>query len=182
MKTQAGSPQAKPQLIVRGRSPGAQTGTLSFGNLLLPCALGRSGRRAGKREGDGATPIGRFALREALYRADRLARPRTALPLRPIGVLDGWCDDPMDRNYNRRVRHPYPASAERLWRSDRLYDLVVVLGYNDCPRVAGRGSAVFMHVAGPGYAPTAGCIALRLADLKRLLEAVARGAVVTITN
>ena len=106
---------------------------------------------------------------------------RTALPLRSIGVLDGWCDDPLDRNYNRRVRHPYPASAERLWRSDHLYDLVVVLGYNDRPRVAGRGSAIFMHVAGPGYAPTAGCIALRLPDLKRLLEEVPRGAVVTIT-
>jgi L,D-peptidoglycan transpeptidase YkuD (ErfK/YbiS/YcfS/YnhG family) len=149
--------------------------------LRLPCALGRSGRRAGKREGDGATPIGSFAVREVFYRADRLARPRTALPLRPTAVLDGWCDEPLDRNYNRRVRHPYPASAERLWRSDHLYDLVVVLGYNDHPRVAGRGSAIFMHVAGPGYAPTAGCIALRLPDLKRLLEEVPRGAVVTVT-
>jgi L,D-peptidoglycan transpeptidase YkuD (ErfK/YbiS/YcfS/YnhG family) len=154
---------------------------LSFGGLRLPCALGRSGRRVVKREGDGATPIGSFAVREAFYRADRLARPRTALPLRPIGVLDGWCDDPLDRNYNRRVRHPYPASAERLWRSDRLYDLVVVLGYNDRPRIAGRGSAIFMHVAGPGFAPTAGCIALRLPDLKRLLEEIPRGAVVTVT-
>ena len=96
-------------------------------------------------------------------------------------MLDGWCDDPVDRNYNRRVRHPYPASAERLWRSDHLYDLVVVLGYNDRPRVAGRGSAIFMHVAGPGFAPTEGCVALRLPDLKRLLEEVPRGAVVTIT-
>jgi L,D-peptidoglycan transpeptidase YkuD (ErfK/YbiS/YcfS/YnhG family) len=181
MKTRGGSPQAIPQLIVRGRSAGAQTGTLSFGGLRLPCALGRSGRRAAKREGDGATPIGSFAVREVFYRADRLARPRTALPLRPIAALDGWCDDPLDRNYNRRVRHPYPASAERLWRSDHLYDLVVVLGYNDHPRVAGRGSAIFVHVAGPGYAPTAGCIALRLPDLKRLLEEVPRGAVVTIT-
>src|SRR5688572_16100917 len=181
MKTQGGGPQAIPQLIVRGRSPGAQTGTLYFGGLRVACALGRSGRRVGKREGDGATPIGSFAVREAFYRPDRLARPRTALPLRPIGVRDGWCDDPLDRNYNRRVRHPYPASAERLWRPDHLYDLVVVLGYNDHPRVAGRGSAIFVHVAGPGYAPTAGCIALRLPDLKRLLEEVPRGAVVTIT-
>ena len=181
MKTQGGNPQTIPQLIVRGRSPGAQTGTLSFGGRRLPCALGRSGRRVVKREGDGATPIGSFAVREAFYRADRLARPRTALPLRPIDVLDGWCDDPLDRNYNRRVRHPYPVSAERLWRSDHLYDLVVVLGYNDRPRIAGRGSAIFMHVAGSGFAPTAGCIALRLPDLKRLLEEVPRGAVVTVT-
>jgi L,D-peptidoglycan transpeptidase YkuD (ErfK/YbiS/YcfS/YnhG family) len=181
MKTQRTSPQAIAQLIVRARSPGAQTGTLSFGPLRLPCALGRSGRRALKREGDGATPIGSFAIREAFYRADRLARPPTALPLRPIGLSDGWCDDPLDRNYNRRVRHPYPTSAERLWRSDHLYDLVVVLGYNDRPRVAGRGSAIFMHVAGPGFAPTAGCIALCLPDLQRLLEEVPRGAVVTIT-
>src|SRR3989338_8301985 len=111
MKSHSRSPQVVPQLIVRGLSAGAQKGILTCGNLRLPCVLGRSGRRPEKREGDGATPIGSFVLRRALYRPDRLMRPRTSLRLRPIGVLDGWCDDPLDRNYNRPVRHPYPASA-----------------------------------------------------------------------
>ncbi len=82
---------------------------------------------------------------------------------------DGWCDAVSDRNYNRPVQHPYSASAERLWRDDALYDLVIVLGYNDHPRRQGLGSAIFMHVARPDYAPTEGCIALRPADLRRFL-------------
>ncbi len=109
-------------------------------------------------------------MRAVLYRPDRVRRPRTRLPVRPIRPHDGWCDAPADRNYNRPVRHPYPASAERLWRADGLYDVVVVLGYNDRPRVRGRGSAIFMHVARPGYAPTEGCIALARPHLLRLLE------------
>ena len=91
--------------------------------------------------------------------------------MRAIRPRDGWCDAPADRNYNRPVRHPYPASAERLWRADGLYDVVVVLGYNDRPRVRGRGSAIFMHVARPGYAPTEGCIALARPHLLRVLDA-----------
>jgi L,D-peptidoglycan transpeptidase YkuD (ErfK/YbiS/YcfS/YnhG family) len=103
-------------------------------------------------------------------------RPRARLPLRPIRPNDGWCDDPADRNYNRPVRHPYPASAERLWRQDHLYDVVVLLTHNVRPRVRGRGSAVFMHVARPGYAPTEGCIALRRGHLLALVQWLGPGA------
>jgi L,D-peptidoglycan transpeptidase YkuD (ErfK/YbiS/YcfS/YnhG family) len=173
MKSHANRPQCAPQLLVRGLSGRAQRGILIYGNLRLPCALGRSGRRVGKREGDGATPIGCFALRQAYYRADRLQRPRTRLPISPLRADDGWCDAPYDRNYNRKVRHPYPASAEWLWRADHLYDLLVVAGYNDRPRVQGRGSAIFIHVAAPGLKPTEGCVALRRADLLRLISALA---------
>jgi L,D-peptidoglycan transpeptidase YkuD (ErfK/YbiS/YcfS/YnhG family) len=113
-----------------------------------------------KREGDGATPSGVWRLTQVLYRADRVQRPRTGLPVRPLKVDDGWCDAVGDRNYNRAVRHPYAASAERLWREDALYDVIVVLDHNQRPRVQGAGSAIFMHVARPGYRPTEGCIAL----------------------
>ena len=106
--------------------------------------------------------------------------PRTSLPARPVRPDQGWCDAAGDRNYNRPVRHPYPASAERLWRHDALYDLVVVLGYNDRPRVHGRGSAIFLHVAQPGYAPTEGCVALRRDHLVRLLAALRPGAMLCI--
>ena len=159
-----------------GVSAAATRGVVRLGGLAFPCALGRSGRSPRKREGDGATPVGRWRLMAVLYRPDRGRRPPSGLPVRPIRPDDGWCDAPADRNYNRPVRHPYPASAERLWRNDDLYDLVVVLSHNARPRVRGAGSAVFMHLARPGYRPTAGCIALRRPHLMRLLERVGTGA------
>jgi L,D-peptidoglycan transpeptidase YkuD (ErfK/YbiS/YcfS/YnhG family) len=180
MKTQGRSPLQAPKIVVRSLSAGATQGVVTYGNLRFPCALGRTGRRPGKREGDGATPTGEFALRSAHYRPDRLSRPQTSLSVHPLRPLDGWCDAADDRNYNRPVRRPYPASAEEMWRADGLYDLVVVMGYNDRPRVKGRGSAVFMHVARPGMRPTEGCVALARPHLLRLLQAVRRGAVVSV--
>lgn len=134
-------------------------------------AIGRAGLRTAeaKREGDGATPIGAWPLRRVLWRADRLAAPATRLPMAPLEPEDGWCDAPGDPNYNRPVRHPYPASAERLWREDRLYDVLAVLGYNDAPVRPGAGSAIFLHVAGDNYPSTEGCVAVALRDLRRVL-------------
>ena len=100
--------------------------------------------------------------------------------MRRIRRDDGWCDDPANRNYNRRVRLPYPASAERLWRDDELYDFVVVLGQNDVPRVRYRGSAIFMHMARPGFAPTEGCVALKPRDLRRLVAVLPRRSEIVI--
>lgn len=168
------------QLLVRRLSLAATRGVVEIGPLRLPCALGRSGSRALKREGDGASPIGLWPVREVLYRSDRMQRPITRLPLRPISSTDGWCDAVGDRNYNRRVQHPYGASAEEMMRTDALYDLVVVLGYNDRPRIQGRGSAIFMHVARPDWKPTAGCIGLRRCDLVRVVGFLDRSSKVLI--
>jgi len=121
-----------------------------------------------------ATPRGRFRLRAVFFHPDRGPRPRTALPLRATRTADGWCDTPSDRNYNRLVSLPYPARVERLRRDDGLYDVFAVLGYNDAPRVRNRGSAVFLHLAKPGFLPTEGCIALRESDLRRLLRVAGR--------
>lgn len=151
------------------RRASATTGHVAIGTLRFPCAIGRGGRRAVKREGDGATPLGPLPLLRVLYRADKGPRPRTGLPIGRIGSDDGWCDAPADPNYNRPVRHPYPASAERMSRADALYDIVVVLDHNIRPRARNRGSAIFMHLARPGYMPTEGCIALRGDHLRRLL-------------
>lgn len=133
------------------------------------CAIGRGGIRADKREGDGATPTGLFPLRRLLFRADRVNRPATGLPTRPIAPEDGWCDDPGHADYNRPIRLPHAARHERLWRDDHVYDLIVVIGHNDRPVAPGAGSAVFIHVARDGYAPTEGCVALAPADLLWLL-------------
>ena len=144
-------------------------GWLHQGAQRYRCALGRGGVRPDKREGDGATPAGLFPLRRLLYRADRLARPNSKLPMAEIQPTDGWCDDPGDAAYNRAVMLPHGASAESMWRSDELYDLVVITGHNDNPVVPGEGSAIFIHVASPDYGPTEGCVALARQDLLALL-------------
>ena len=164
-----------PKVRVSALSARSTRGLVRLGILNLPCALGRAGRRARKREGDGATPIGCWPAMQVLYRSDRVARPRTRLPTKAIGRTDGWCDAPADRNYNRPVEYPYGASAEALWRADDLYDVVVVLDCNVKPRVRGAGSAIFLHVAREGYAPTEGCIALRRRHLLLLLGRLLTG-------
>jgi L,D-peptidoglycan transpeptidase YkuD (ErfK/YbiS/YcfS/YnhG family) len=146
-------------------------GRLILRGQVFRAALGRSGVRALKQEGDGATPAGLLPLRRVLYRADRLAPPDTAVPVEPIAPYDGWCDDPSHADYNRMVHLPHEARHEELWRQDALYDIVGVLGWNDAPVVRGRGSAIFLHVARPDYAPTEGCIALALPDLRLVLAA-----------
>ncbi len=157
-------------LHVLALSRTATRGWIRAGSLLMPCALGRGGRSWRKREGDGATPSGTWLARQVLYRADRSPRPRTGLSTRPLRPDDGWCDAVADRNYNRHVRHPYPASAERLWRSDGVYDVIIVLDHNTRPRVRGAGSAIFIHLARQNFTPTEGCIALARRDLMLLLS------------
>lgn len=160
--------------------PSQHLGQLRLGALTFRCSIGRTGLRALKREGDGASPLGRHGLLSVLYRPDRVPRPRTGLPVRIIRETDGWCDAGGDRNYNRPVRMPYPASAEELWRADGLYDIVVVVDYNVRRRGRGHGSAIFMHVAEAGYGPTAGCVALRRDHLTRLLAALTRRSILAI--
>jgi L,D-peptidoglycan transpeptidase YkuD (ErfK/YbiS/YcfS/YnhG family) len=148
-------------------------GYLSFLGQRYRCTLGRGGIVVDKREGDGATPAGVFPLRRLLYRPDRLAPPECALTAAPLRPDDGWCDAPADPAYNRQVRLPYPSSAEKLWRQDHLYDLIVVLGFNDDPAIPGRGSAIFLHVARPDWGTTEGCLALAPTDLVAVLSGVA---------
>ena len=147
-------------------------GWLELGGRKVRCALGPAGviRAADKREGDGASPAGVWPLRRLLYRADKGGPPATALAAAPIAADDGWCDAPGDPAYNRAVKLPYPARAEQMWREDEVYDLVVVLGHNDDPPVVGMGSAIFLHLARPDYAPTHGCVALAREDLEALLK------------
>jgi L,D-peptidoglycan transpeptidase YkuD (ErfK/YbiS/YcfS/YnhG family) len=129
------------------------------------CAVGRAGLAQKQREGDGITPVGLWPLRRVLYRADRVVRPRCVLSVSPIAPHDGWCDAPDDPDYNRLVRLPHRASAEAMWREDHLYDVVVVVGYNDDPVIAGKGSAIFLHLARADFGATVGCVALALPDL-----------------
>ncbi len=139
------------------------------------CAIGRGGIHLEKKEGDGVTPIGDWVLRRIFYRPDRISPPTTALPIAPIAIDDGWCDAPGDPRYNILIKRPYPASHEAMWRDDHLYDLVVILGHNDNPPIAGQGSAIFLHVAKADYSPTEGCVALPLDVLTNLLKSCRPG-------
>lgn len=149
--------------------PTPTEGLLSLAGERFRCAIGKGGIRADKSEGDGATPRGLLPLRRLLYRADRGAVPRSAVRLEPLAPEDGWCDDLTHRAYNSQVSLPHPARHEQLWREDSVYDIIGVLGWNDAPVVRGRGSAIFLHIARPDYAPTEGCIALSLPDLRMVL-------------
>ena len=155
---------------IRARPGRRDQGIMTTGGRAFACALGRTGIRGLKREGDGATPLGYWKFDRVLFRPDRLHRPRTPLRVYPIRRQDGWCDAPDDRNYNRPVRLPYPASCEALWRDDILYNIVIILNYNQCPRVRARGSAIFAHIARPEMSATEGCIAMRAHDLKLVLR------------
>jgi L,D-peptidoglycan transpeptidase YkuD (ErfK/YbiS/YcfS/YnhG family) len=155
-------------------------GRLHAGPVVVRCAIGRGGIRQDKREGDRATPGGAFRLVGGFFRQDRVLRKAWASPMRPVSPSDGWCDDPRSALYNRRVVLPCRASHEKLWRADRLYDLVIVLDYNIHPRRKNRGSAIFLHCARPDFAPTGGCIALRLGDLRRLLPRLSRKVLLTV--
>ncbi len=163
------------RLRVRPRVGTRTQGWLAVGALTIPVALGRTGIRANKREGDGGTPRGDFRLVRLWWRADRHPRPRTLLPVRRITRDVAWSEDPRDRGYNRPFRRSDGAAGDRLWRDDHLYDFIIEIDHNTRPRVAGRGSAVFIHVARPGFRPTAGCIALALPRLRWLLGRLGPG-------
>lgn len=155
-------------------------GWLVRGATRYPCALGSGGPSRRKREGDGATPVAAMRVLGGYYRADRAIRPPARLGLKPIGPRDGWCDDVGDGRYNRPVILPVSARHECLRRSDHLYDLVLVLDWNIRPRIRGRGSAIFFHLARPDHGPTEGCIAVSATVMRRLLPVLGRGTVVRV--
>jgi L,D-peptidoglycan transpeptidase YkuD (ErfK/YbiS/YcfS/YnhG family) len=149
---------------------------LAVDGLFCPCVIGRGGAipAADKREGDGATPLGDWPIRGALLRPGRVEVPAgLALPWRWIGPDDGWCDDPADPAYNRPVHLPRATGHERLARADQAYDVIVVLGHNDAPPVAGMGSAIFFHqwVIGADGGPkaTEGCVAVAPESMAAIL-------------
>ena len=159
-----------PAIRVRTRPGRPSHGILTVGHRTIPVALGRSGIRANKREGDGATPAGRFRPLRLWWRPDRGPRPRTLLPVRRIEPNLAWCEAPADRRYNRPFRRSANEPGDRLWRSDPLYDLIIEIDHNTRPRVAGLGSAVFLHVIRPDRGPTAGCVAMAVGELRRLVR------------
>ncbi|MGY2992588.1 L,D-peptidoglycan transpeptidase YkuD (ErfK/YbiS/YcfS/YnhG family) [Mesorhizobium sp. URHB0026] len=170
-------------LTVRARPGHPSQGLLQAGKTVFACALGRGGISAGKREGDGATPLASMRILAGYFREDQFAAGRrTRLAMAPIGPHLGWCEVPDDRNYNRPVKIPYGASHERMRRDDRLYDACLVLDWNIAPRRRGRGSAIFFHLARPGFTPTEGCVAVTARTMARLLPLLSDRTVVRVVR
>jgi L,D-peptidoglycan transpeptidase YkuD (ErfK/YbiS/YcfS/YnhG family) len=155
---------------IRARAGNSRQGWLTAGGMTIPVALGRGGILANKREGDGGTPKGTFRPRKLWWRADRHPRPRTHLAVHAIRPEDAWCEDPGNRHYNRPVRLTRDQPGDRLTRKDHLYDFIVEIDHNTTPRIAGRGSAVFLHLARENFGPTAGCVSMTKSAMLHLLR------------
>lgn len=174
--------QALSVITVRSRPGNPSQGLLAAGHAVFPCALGRGGISANKREGDGATPLAVMRLLSGYYRRDHVAARATRLPMTAINARLGWCEVPEDRNYNRPVRMPYAASHETMRRADKLYDFCLVLDWNIRPRLRGRGSAIFFHLARPDFTPTQGCVAVTEKVMSRLLPLLSRRTVLRVVR
>lgn len=168
------------QIVVRTKPGHRSRALVSFDGRTDEAAIGRSGITSRKREGDGATPIGTMRLLNGYVRSDRISPPLTALRLRPIQPTMLWCDEPRHAAYNRPVSAPFTPSHERLMRDDGLYDVCLVMDWNIRSRQRNRGSAIFFHLAKPGYKPTEGCVAVSLSAMRRLVRFARRGTVVKV--
>jgi L,D-peptidoglycan transpeptidase YkuD (ErfK/YbiS/YcfS/YnhG family) len=169
--TYSTTPRDQPlrRIVIRAKAGDHQRGWLMADGAAIPVALGRGGILADKREGDGGTPRGAFHPIRLWWRADRHPRPRTFLPARPITTMDAWSEDPGDRRYNQPIRVGADQPGDRLAREDHLYDFIIEIDHNTRPRVSGRGSAVFLHLARENFSPTAGCVGMTKAAMLRLL-------------
>ena len=154
------------------RKPGqiAHKGLFSFNNKTIECSLGKTGITTKKREGDGATPVGRYKILYGFFRKNHNKRIQTALEMIPIEANSGWCDAPTHNNYNQYVDLPFNASHEKIYRDDRLYDVCLVLDYNISTRKRFAGSAIFFHLTRADKGPTEGCIAIDPKDMDLLLS------------
>ena len=145
---------------------------LTFGDYKLKCAVGKRGIKLKRREGDNITPKGNYKVVEILYRKDRVSKIISKIKKRPIKNNMGWCNDPSSIRYNRLITFPFNYSAEKLYRKDNTYDIIIVLNYNYKPTLKGKGSAIFIHVAKKNYSKTQGCIAIEKKNLIKLISKI----------
>jgi len=180
MRANCQKKRASLTIVVRPAPGKPSRALVQCGPVSFPAAIGRSGRTAFKREGDGATPIASMPVLYGFVRGDRVRALPTALPMRRIRPDMLWCDQPEHPSYNRLVKAPFIPSHEEMKREDGLYDVCLVLDWNISSRQRHHGSAIFFHLIRPGYQPTAGCVAVTLRDMQRLLRFIRRGTVVKV--
>jgi len=146
----------------------------------VKCAIGKRGIGIKKKEGDNITPKGKFKIKLIMYRKDRILNFKTKLTKLGIYKNMGWCDDPLSKNYNKLIRFPFAYNAEKLYRNDNIYDIVLVLNFNTDPIIKNRGSAIFIHIAKKNYRNTEGCIAIKKTDLKKLVKKINKKTIINI--
>lgn len=157
-----------------------KSGFLTFNKNKYKCSFGKNGFTKNKKEGDFKTPIGTFKILDCYYRSDRIFRPKTKLNCIKIKNDMGWCDDPLSKQYNKIIKLPFKYTCEELARTDRLYDILLVISYNMKPVKKNLGSAIFIHIAKPRYKPTEGCIGLKKEDLLSLIKQIKRNTKIKI--
>jgi L,D-peptidoglycan transpeptidase YkuD (ErfK/YbiS/YcfS/YnhG family) len=155
-------------------------GLIKYKNLKFRCALGKAGIGEKKKEGDFITPKGKYKITKVYYRADRIKKIKTNFRLYQIKKNMGWCDDPLSKNYNKLIKLPSKFGHEKLYRKDKLYDLILVLNYNFKPIIKNKGSAIFIHIANKNYKKTMGCIGLKKKDLIFILKDIKKNITVKI--
>jgi L,D-peptidoglycan transpeptidase YkuD (ErfK/YbiS/YcfS/YnhG family) len=155
-------------------------GLLKYKNLKFRCALGKAGIGEKKKEGDFITPKGKYKIIKVYYRADRIKKIKTNFRLYQIKKNMGWCDDPLSKNYNKLIKLPSKFGHEKLYRKDKLYDLILILNYNFKPIIKNKGSAIFIHIANKNYKKTMGCIGLKKKDLIFILKDIKKNIIVKI--
>lgn len=172
----------KQEIMVHPQGRAPHQAVLRFGPHRARCAIGAKGLAHDKKEGDRATPVGRFLLRRLWYRPDRLAPPYSSFPTHKISPKSGWCDDISSPFYNRPIRRPMLATHERLWRQDGLYDVFFELGHNDDPPQKGCGSAIFLHLQKNNFQPTLGCVAVSFASMRFIATHARPGCLINIAE
>jgi L,D-peptidoglycan transpeptidase YkuD (ErfK/YbiS/YcfS/YnhG family) len=165
---------------VRAINQSSRQARLTLGATTFPCWLGRTGLSFRKHEGDGKTPIGAWTLRSGYFRADRLRKPECGLKLEALTTDIGWCETPPSGQYNRKVHLPFRDVSESMWRADNAYDVVFPTNHNEHPRVKGAGSAIFFHLLRDDADCTAGCVAVRGSDMRKILARCGRKTVLVI--
>ena len=143
---------------------------LTYQNNKVKCAIGKRGIGKKQKEGDQITPRGTFRIKNILYRKDKINYLRSVIKKTPIKKNMGWCDDPKSKDYNKLIKYPFNYKSEKLYRSNNIYDIILVLNFNMHPIKKNKGSAIFIHISNNKYSPTQGCIAIKKKELIKLIK------------
>ena len=143
---------------------------LTYNNYKVKCAIGRRGIGKKQKEGDQITPKGIFRVKKILYRKDKVRRLPSKIKKIPIEKSMGWCDDPLSKDYNKLIKYPFSYKSEKLYKTNNIYDIILVLNFNMQPIKKNKGSAIFIHIAKSNFEPTEGCVAIKRIELKKIVN------------
>ena len=145
--------------------------SLKVGDFLFDCCVGKGGISYKKIEGDKKTPKGLYNIGELYFRKDKIKKFFTKLKCKEIKKNMGWCDDVLNKKYNKMIIIKKNIKHEKLFRNDNKYDLLIPIKYNFNKPKKGLGSCIFIHLT-QNYKPTNGCIALKKKDFLIMLKLI----------